>query len=76
MNLRRIFFTSPLILLGLCSAPAHADIAHSLAASSFTAGSSFARTQTLPDPYSGLLFLTGVAVIAGALELRRRISMR
>jgi hypothetical protein len=33
-------------------------------------------TPAVPEPSSGLLFLTGVGTIAGALELRRRVSMR
>jgi hypothetical protein len=30
----------------------------------------------IPEPSSGLLFLTGIGTIAGALELRRRAHMR
>lgn len=77
MNLRRLIpLASSIILLGISAASAHAmSPTHSTsgvdaAGLILTSDSSFAAP--VPPPSSGLLFLAGVGVLAGALELRKR----
>lgn len=67
MNLRRlVLFASPLLLLGLGAAPAHAEAVRASAS----------LAAFVPAPLSGLLFFLGVGIVAGALEVRRRASTR
>jgi len=79
MHMRRLFsFASPVLLLCLGAAPGRAEIGSSNPVD--VTGASLAPSTLLAAPVressSGLVFFLGVAVIAGALEYRRRALTR